>query len=195
MALDIKSILADGMLSLCETIPLSSMTIKDLLNKTTVSRQAFYNHFRDKEDLIQWIYVHKILGSFNDDEYFSKYYENTLEYYQNVAKYHRFMKQAVSMKGQNCLSDFMINFSIEYDKRLYEKLSGKKPLPDDLAFASTYHSMATISSCIAWIMSDMPFPPETMAKYMVTLRDINLGQSIFGEGTHFHHQDKNEKFE
>lgn len=186
MALDINSMFADGMISLCDTMSLSSMTIKDILNKTTLSRQAFYNHFRDKNDLIHWIYDNRILGHFADEKYFDRYYENTLLYYSNIAKYHRFMKQAVQMTGQNCLSEHMIEFSIEYDKRLYERLSGMSPLPPELAFASEYHSRATINSCIAWILSDMPFPPETMAKNMVTLRDINLGQTILGDGTRFH---------
>lgn len=185
MALNIKAILADGLIELCETQSLESMTIKDILNKTSISRQTFYNHFMDKDDLIQWIYINRILGNFGTMERPEKYYENTLEYYNNVATYHNFMKQACSMKGQNCLSDFMMKYSIEYDSKLYEQYSGQHPLSPELAFAVRYHSTATISSCIAWVMSDMPIPPEKVAEYMVMLRDINLGQAVFGdEGFH-----------
>ena len=47
MAIDIKEILANGLLDLCHKKDLSQITIKDLLEATGVSRQTFYNHFLD----------------------------------------------------------------------------------------------------------------------------------------------------
>ena len=45
MAIDIKEILANGLLDLCHKKDLSQETVKDLLETTGVSRQTFYNHF------------------------------------------------------------------------------------------------------------------------------------------------------
>lgn len=59
MAIDVKEIIADGLLQLCEETPLEIITIKQLLEVTSVSRQTFYNHFLDKNDLIQYIYLKK----------------------------------------------------------------------------------------------------------------------------------------
>ena len=61
MAIDIKEILANGLLDLCHKKDLSQITVKDLLETTGVSRQTFYNHFLDKNDLIQYIYIIKLL--------------------------------------------------------------------------------------------------------------------------------------
>ena len=52
MAIDIHRIFADALLRLCETTPLKSITVQSLLEETGVSRQAFYNRFLDKNDLI-----------------------------------------------------------------------------------------------------------------------------------------------
>jgi len=191
MALDIKKILADGMLELCKTISLDAMTIKDLLRHTGVSRQTFYNHFRDKEDLITYIYVTRVLGNFAVEGHGEEYYENTLSYYRNVAKYHQFMKQACKMSGQGCLRDFMTDWSIRYDRENYERLTGMKPLPPELEFAARYHSTATISSCIAWVLSDMPVSPETLANQLVQLRDMSLSGALFGDSKF--HQTKTEE--
>lgn len=48
MAINIHNLLSDALLELCEKKPLVSITVKDLLEETGVSRQAFYNRFRDK---------------------------------------------------------------------------------------------------------------------------------------------------
>ena len=56
MAINIHEIIGNALLEMCKTRPLKSITIKDILDKTGVSRQAFYNRFKDKNDLIQWVY-------------------------------------------------------------------------------------------------------------------------------------------
>ena len=55
MAIDVKKMLAEALLQCCEKQSLESVTIKDLLVATGISRQTFYNHFLDKNDSIQYI--------------------------------------------------------------------------------------------------------------------------------------------
>ena len=42
MAINVKNLLATALLELCEMQSLESMTIKQLLDKTGISRQTFY---------------------------------------------------------------------------------------------------------------------------------------------------------
>ena len=68
VAIDIKEILAQGILDLCEKQSLESLTIKQLLTYTKVGRQTFYNHFMDKNDLIQYIYLTRIIPDYHQYE-------------------------------------------------------------------------------------------------------------------------------
>ena len=56
MAIDIEGIVMDTLLTLVEDegVPLERVTVKQLLERSGVSRQAFYNHFLDKNDLIRF---------------------------------------------------------------------------------------------------------------------------------------------
>ena len=56
MAINIHEIIGNALLEMCKTRPLASITVKEILDETGVSRQAFYNRFRDKNDLIEWVY-------------------------------------------------------------------------------------------------------------------------------------------
>lgn len=181
MAIDIHSLLADALLELCKKKPLTSITIKDLLAETGVSRQTFYNRFRDKNDLIQWTYEHKVLGNFlnNDPKY--SYYENTLSYYKNIDMHRHFLKQACAIREQNCLMDFMLWFVVDYDIRWHTRQNGGKPLNKEQLFATKYHSIASIHMAIEWISSDDPEPPEVMARRITNIRNINLKDFLFGE--------------
>ena len=81
MAINIKQSVADALLELCRTKELKSVTIKDLREKTGVSRQGFYNHFRDKDDLIIWIYYDRVMTNFHSIDVNKGYYENLKDYY------------------------------------------------------------------------------------------------------------------
>lgn len=100
MAIDIHNLLADALLELCEQKQLISITIKDLLEKTGVSRQTFYNRFRDKNDLIQWTYQHKVLGNFLNNSPDYNYYENTLSFYKNIEAHRNFLRQACAIRNK-----------------------------------------------------------------------------------------------
>ena len=109
MAINIKALLANGLLELCEEIPLESITIRHLLDKTGVSRQTFYNHFQDKNDLIQYIYLEKIIPRYNNANTEIDFYESLLDTFKRMEKYHVFMKQACLMEDQNCLRDYIFD--------------------------------------------------------------------------------------
>ena len=102
MAINIKEILVNGLLTMVETRSLENITIKQLLEYTGVSRQTFYNHFEDKNDLIQYIYLTKIIPDYNDSNMNINFRESLLVSFENMKKYHKFMKQACLMEGQNC---------------------------------------------------------------------------------------------
>lgn len=129
MAINIKALLANGLLELCEEMPLELITIKQLLNKTEVSRQTFYNHFKDKNDLIQYIYLEKIIPRYNNANTEIDFYESLLDTFKRMKKYHVFMKQACLMEDQNCLRDYIFDHCKQFDLEWHQHLYGEKPMP------------------------------------------------------------------
>ncbi|MEG0295915.1 MAG: TetR/AcrR family transcriptional regulator C-terminal domain-containing protein [Clostridium sp.] len=174
MAIDVKQIIADGLLKLCEEISLESITIKHLLEVTGVSRQTFYNHFLDKNDLIQYIYLKKIISKFDDTTIEINFHNELLVAFQNMKKYHVFMKQACMMNGQNCLKDFIFEHCRDFDLEWHQKRYGKVKMPETLRFATEYHATASSSMTLSWILSDMPASCEEMAKLITELRSIGM---------------------
>lgn len=181
MAIDIESIFADKFLDLSKDNNLKNVTIKELLQETGASKQTFYNHFMDKDDLICWIYEHRILSSFHDKTLKMTYYMSVLDYLNRIAKYYDFMRQAVELTGQNSLTDFMKRYSAEYDISWQKVHCNREYLTEEELFALEYHSIANMEMTIRWIKNGMPETPEFMAKQATVLRRIGLGP-LFYEG-------------
>ncbi len=180
MAINIHKILSDTLLELCETKKLKSITIQEILNVSGVSRQAFYNRFKDKYDLIQWTYVHNVLCDFLDNGPYSSYYMNTLNFYRSINKHRSFLKQACQLDGQNCLKDFIYNFALSYDMEWHKQLLGGEKLSDEMEFITWYHATASIDTAIRWIMTDAPAPPEVMAARITNVRRLSMSSLLFG---------------
>ena len=124
MAIDVKALLADALLELCEQKPLSKISVSDIQAQSGVSRQAFYNHFRDKQDLIQYIYLNRIIVEWADPDVDFPYYDALLKTFRRYIRYQRFLKQAILLTGQNCLADFMTDYCIEFDKTWHQRCYG-----------------------------------------------------------------------
>ena len=99
MAINIKELVARTMLELVKIQALESITIKDILEASQISRQTFYNHFQDKDDLIHHIYDHIIIPNFNESDTGLNFYEALVVAFKNMKTYHTFMKQACLMEG------------------------------------------------------------------------------------------------
>lgn len=60
-----KDLIAESLRELMEQMPFERITVRDIIQNCELSSTTFYKHFRDKYDLIEWIY-HKDSRAFID---------------------------------------------------------------------------------------------------------------------------------
>ena len=64
-----KHALAESLKKLLLKKPLNKITINDLTTDCGISRMAFYYHFKDKYDLINWIFYTEFVSNIHLEEY------------------------------------------------------------------------------------------------------------------------------
>ena len=140
MPIDVEAIVIDALLSLVEDdgVPLERVTIKLILQRSGVSRQTFYNHSLDKNDLIAKVYERRIIGEFDSDERLSGFdFRSSLEAsLRRMHEHGEFSRQALRMEGQNNLTDYALEHSSTFDLAWHQSLWGDEPMPDELRFAT-----------------------------------------------------------
>ena len=60
-----KETLASALRELLKTQPLSKISVKDITDYCDMSRNSFYYHFKDKYELISWIFYNDMLKNVN----------------------------------------------------------------------------------------------------------------------------------
>ena len=179
MAVDMEALIMDGLLNLCGRRPLKAITVKDILAETGVSRQTFYNYFQDKNDLIQRVYLKRIIPDFQSPDKNLDFSRANLAVARNVQAHRDFLRQACMLEGQNCLREFMFSHCKELDLTWHQMLYGGS-MPEKLRFATEYHAVASISMLLTWILSGASSGAEEVAAMITRLRDIGLGKLLAG---------------
>ena len=96
-----KKALATSLKELTKEKPLSKITIKDICVKSEMNRKSFYYHFKDKNDLINWIFDYDVAQIVKDNSKVESQ-RKVLDYlYENKS----FYKKAFRQEDQNCLAD------------------------------------------------------------------------------------------
>ncbi len=99
-----KKALAESMKELMEKYPMKKISISDIVEGCNMNRQSFYYHFKDKYDLVNWIYNTEFIVTIKDlampaweilEKVCDYFYENKV-----------FYKNAFEVKGQNSFSEY-----------------------------------------------------------------------------------------
>lgn len=117
-----KRILAASLKHLLSDKSFQKINIHDICEKCGMNRKSFYYHFRDKYDLVNWIFDNEFVlphrASMHKNEQESIYSLCTY-LYENKA----FYRQAFKIQGQNSFSEHFCTFIYPCVEKQLAKLS------------------------------------------------------------------------
>lgn len=157
-----KKLFAESMKSLMETQPFSKVSISDICEKCSMNRKSFYYHFKDKYDLVNWIYYTEFIYAVSTTQKIKSWdiLEEICEYFYSNRK---FYANALSFFGQNSFRDYfsslMHEVIIEYMQDAFSDL-------EHCGFFATFFTDAFISSITRWLTDTSPVTPENFVSLL-----------------------------
>ena len=185
MAIDVEALVIDALLVLVERegVELERVTVKRLLEATGVSRQTFYNHFLDKNDLICKVYEQRMVSAFEGSPRGFAYRDELERAFVRMRAHGEFLRQACKMTGQNNLTEHVVARSQAFDLAWHQSLWGEDPMPEELRMATVYHALASTQMSLSWILSGFTAPESEMADLITRMRGIGMEKLFEGAET------------
>ena len=160
-----KELLAESFLELAQTKRIDKITITEITNNCGMSQPTFYNHFKDKYDLIVWIYtsrVSEVMGRIDNKSYLwkdtlldgARYYAENCEFIKNALKH---------IGGQDSFIEYVRKRNTEFLKAEVQKKLMTEFIPDEIMGMIEVYVYGTVQYMLRWLMSDMPLSPEKLA--------------------------------
>ena len=155
-----KTAMAEAMKTLMAEMPFSRVSVGDICDRCGMNRKSFYYHFKDKYDLVNWIFQTEFLEVLNVQDYTSGWglmADLCAYFYKECA----FYAAALRIEGQNSFSDF---FSAALGAILPEVLRDPFDDPGDSRFFIDFFTDAIKTAIIRWLTDTPVIPPDEFAE-------------------------------
>lgn len=173
MAERTKIWIADKMKELMKTKPLDKIRVTEICRIAEIERPTFYYHFKDKYDLVAWIFL-------------SDAYETDVisaeSAAQGMAKMRQdfiFYKRAYDDVSQNALWQYML----EYFVKRYEVVAKEKlhtdVLDTQLKFSIRLYCYGCVGMMKEWLLNDNTTSAETVVQMMFESMPENMKEIYF----------------
>ena len=105
-----KRAMATALKELMETTPFEKINVAQIADRCGMSRKSFYYHFKDKYDLINWIFDEET-GELVKDLNWEDTYSGRMEQMERICDYfyenRDFYRRALRIQGQNSFSEHL----------------------------------------------------------------------------------------
>jgi len=162
-----KEIFMKALLDLSKEKNIEKITVQNLLDYTGAARQTFYKYFRDKYDLINYVY------HYNVESIFQEYYE-TMDLYECIYKVYEFFivnkqyfKHISIIECQNNFKDYLFENTRKFYINTIKKQYGEDEINYRLSYIIDSTCYGAVGLCMDWIKSDINKQPEKIASKIV----------------------------
>ena len=176
-----KDILAESFLELAENKRIDKITITEITSNCGMSQPTFYNHFKDKYDLIVWIHI-RDTGSI-----MSKIGQNGYQWKDSLvegAKYHYanrkyFVNALKHTGGHDSFVEYVRKINTGFLVTEVRKKLMTEYIPDEIYAMIKKYVYGTVQYMLEWLMGDIPLSPEKVAEIWEKSLPEPLKQYLF----------------
>ena len=157
-----KKALANAFKEIMKETSFHKITISDICNRCNMSRKSFYYHFKDKYDLVNWIfeseYLSKVPVQFDVN---STYYDSRWDLIENLCCYFysnkHFYSKIFKIKGQNSFTEYFRDLAMPLLEARVQAITNDKKL---IKFCTAFYADAFLSALERWIVEYNSIPPS-----------------------------------
>lgn len=155
-----KKALAAALKQLLEEKPFEKINIGDICERCDMNRKSFYYHFKDKYDLVNWIFDTEFVNVVRDRVY-KDAWDAMLVMSQCFYNNRNFYRKALCITGQNSFSEHLQNLlSPVIMNKLKNVLNGE----EDVEFQVTFIADAIVMAFQRWIVDNGAMTPENFVE-------------------------------
>lgn len=159
-----KQLFADKIMQLAKNKPIKDIQIKELCVLCGVERTTFYYHFRDKYDLVAWIFKQNYIEEASRAETIND--ERMIrEMFQRLSMQKEFFLNALQDSSQNNLREYMLAFYIGIEEKVLCEYYHTDSLNEELLYEVRNYSFGCMGQTIDWLLGKNNLSAEKMAHY------------------------------
>ena len=163
-----KQIFAETLLELSKQKTVDKITVQKIVDESGLSLQTFYNHFKDKSELILWIHKSKydeLLGKLGKNGY--TFRDLTMDNIRFYEEHKDFMWNALNnTHGQDSYLKAFQEDTYKVVRQVILERCSLSDLPQDIDFYLKMYCVTAAYMYSEWAFHMNDTPPEIFAEYI-----------------------------
>ncbi len=177
MSVRTKQWIAENMKKLMTKKPLDKIRVTEICREAEIERPTFYYHFRDKYDLVAWIFCR---SAFETD---ILSIESAAKAMNQMRRDYIFYKRAYEDNSQNPLWKYMVEYFVGRYTQEALRILGVQRLDTQLSYSIRLYCHGCVGMTREWLLEDNITPAETIVEMMFSSMPESL-QNIFFTTSH-----------
>ena len=159
--------------------PLDKITIRDITEDCGISRMAFYYHFQDIYDLVEWACIEDASKALQGKKTYETWQEGLLQIFEAVLENKPFILNAYRCISREQMERFLYQLTYGLIRGVVEEQSrGTAISEEDKSFIAEFYKYSFVGVMLDWIRRGMKEDyQELVRKISLTLRG-NIQNSI-----------------
>lgn len=171
-----KMLLANSLKDLMNKEEFDKISVDDIVKNCELTRQTFYYHFKDKYDLMNWIYYNetkKFMINYNKIENWTDGLKDICLYIQ---KNKTFYINALNTKGQNSFPEYLHDYITEVSTSVIKNVLSQEYDSRKWKFVVEFFSTSLVGIIIHWANDNME---EDSSEYIDQIKNIFDGNVYY----------------
>lgn len=163
-----KKAMAESIKELMKSKSLEKITVSDIVQNCGLNRQTFYYHFKDKYDLVNWIYNNEVVATISSISEGVDWSTAMLNVLNIMKKEKIFYIGSLNVDRQcmfhDCLFDATRDMLVKIIKK-YNMLEKLQLDSTDCVFVAEFYTYGLVGMVIQWARSGMKeYPTEVVGR-------------------------------
>ena len=175
-----KRLIAQSFKQKMETIPFARISIGDIARDSQVSRNTFYYHFKDKYDILQWIFRTELEPIIQDSMKEADWGSRTVKLCRHMQQNKKFYNNALKIQGSGNLYSVLFTFYQDMLCGRLKKLQGDAALNElEIRSIASFLAHGLTGELVEWVKDGMAEDLEQRVRTLERiLAERNLEQLL-----------------
>lgn len=162
-----KKALAASIKELMAKKSLQKISVADIVNNCGLNRQTFYYHFKDKYDLVNWIYYMEVISPITENRTYEDWSGGIYDILSIMKRDKAFYENALNVSGQNAFQEYLFDVTKELMLQVVEEIAKDKHIDiKDKEFISEFCTYGLVGIIIKWAKMGMVESPEHIYQHI-----------------------------
>lgn len=174
-----KKALMESLKKLMLQKPLNKITINDLTTDCGISRMAFYYHFRDIYDLVEWACLEESTKALQGKKTYETWQEGLLQIFEAVYENKPFIINAYHAVSRERIENYLFQLTHDLIMGVVLEQSKETVLSDaQKNFIADFYKYSFVGIMLDWIRQGMKDDYTSICDNMCTTIQGNITNSI-----------------